>query len=162
VTDQPVTVRVGGVADVERAQPIWSAAHERRRDAPTHPAHIARFRGHFRTEGAFWVIAEQGDRLAGMALAEPALADDGAGPPIPGRCHIGAVFVNPAVWGQGVGGRVMDALLAEAERRGYQTAQLWTQAGNERALRLYEARGFRRNGREMPIDDEVVVQLERP
>jgi GNAT superfamily N-acetyltransferase len=157
-----VTVRVGNVGDVERALPIWLAAHERRRGVPLHPDHVARFHGHFQTEGAFWVIAEQGDRLAGMALAEPARADDGAGPSMPGRCHVGAVFVNPAAWGEGVGGRIVDALLAEAEQRGYRTAQLWTQVGNDRALRLYESHGFRRNGREMPIDDEMLLQLERP
>jgi ribosomal protein S18 acetylase RimI-like enzyme len=96
-----------------------------------------------------------------MALGMHALADDGAGPPIPGRCHISAVFVNPAAWGQGIGGRVVDALLAEAEHRGYRAAQLWTQTGNERALRLYQGRGFRLTGRQMPIDDEVVLHLER-
>ena len=40
-------------------------------------------------------------------------------------------------------------------------AQLWTHAGNERAQRLYERRGFGRSGREK-LDDagETIVHYE--
>jgi ribosomal protein S18 acetylase RimI-like enzyme len=161
VGEDPVTVRPGDETDIERGLRVWAAAHERRRGRPTPPAHAQRARAHFAKPDAFWVVAQRGDALAGMALGTQALADDGAGPPIPGRCHIAAVFVNPAYWGQGIGGRVIDALLDEAAERGYTTAQLWTAAGNDRALRLYERRGFAPTGRCTQLDDEQVIQLAR-
>jgi len=67
------------------------------------------------------------------------------------------VFVAPERWG--VGGRLVDALLAEA--RGYDRAQLWTQADNPGARRLYEGRGFRRSGREKDELGERILHYER-
>ena len=159
MADDPVTVRPGGRNDVERGLRVWAAAHERRRGTPPPTGHVDRVRRHFDGPDAFWVVAERGDGLAGMALAMPALADDGKGLPLPGRCHVSAVFVNPAHWNRGIGGLVVDALLAHARTRGYRAAQLWTQATNDRALRLYEHRGFVRTGREAVVDDERIVQL---
>ena len=156
----PPTVRPGTPADVEVGVGVWRAAHEQRRGVPPSPTHERRVRAHFTRPEAFWVVAEQDGRIAGMALGMQALADDGAGPPIPGRLHIAAVFVAPASWGAGIGDRLVRALLAEATARGYRTAQLWTQVGNERALRLYESLGFRRTGQEIPIDDERILKLE--
>lgn len=97
--------------------------------------------------------------VVGVAVGMPALADDGAGPPIAGHCHVSAVFVRPEWWGRRVGGRLIDAVLAEAAARGYRTAQLWTQVDNERALRLYASRGFVRSGRAKTVDGEPIVHL---
>jgi ribosomal protein S18 acetylase RimI-like enzyme len=71
------------------------------------------------------------------------------------------VFVAPQRWGRGVGGRLVDTLLAEAQERGYDRAQLWTQANNPGAQRLYEGRGFRRSGREKDEFGERIVHYER-
>ena len=157
-------VRLGGPADAAGAMRTWAAAHEARRGLPVEPEHLRRFRGHLGKPDAFLVVADDRGRIVGMALGEPALADDGAGPRLPGRCHVGAVFVEPDRWGRGLGGRLIDMLLAEGARRGYSSFQLWTQADNERALRLYAGRGFTRTGRSMVLDDERLVQLsiERP
>jgi GNAT superfamily N-acetyltransferase len=54
--------------------------------------------------------------------------------------------------GAGIGGRLLDRVLDEARRRGYVRVQLWTHAGNQRARRLYEQRGFERTGREKGDD----------
>lgn len=156
-----MTVRIGDEQDVERGVRIWVAAHERRRGSKPAAAHEARVKARFGRTDAFWVVAQRGDSMAGMALAMPALADDGAGPPLPGRCHVSAVMVNPAYWGQGIGGRIIDTLLEEATRHGYLAAQLWTQVGNDRALRLYERRGFVPTGRTDLLDDEHILQLLR-
>jgi ribosomal protein S18 acetylase RimI-like enzyme len=107
-------------------------------------------------------VARAGDTIVGMALAMQGLADDGAGSPVPGLCFISMVFVVPDRWGEGIGGRVVEAVVAEAESRGYDRAHLWTHADNRRAQRLYERHGFRRTGREI-VDDlgDRIVQYER-
>jgi GNAT superfamily N-acetyltransferase len=70
--------------------------------------------------------------------------------------------VHPAYWQQGIGAALMDRLLDEAWAREYSHAQLWTQAGNDRAQTFYERRGWARSGREK-FDDEgaVVVHYSR-
>jgi GNAT superfamily N-acetyltransferase len=96
-----------------------------------------------------------------MAVGEQALSDDGAGPPIEGLCHVSMVFVAPDRWGEGLGGRLVDALLEEVRGRGYDRAQLWTQTENVRARRLYERRGFRPSGREKDDLGERIAHFQR-
>lgn len=72
------------------------------------------------------------------------------------------VFVVPGRWGHGVGGQIVDALLAVARGRGYDRMQLWTHEDNRRAERLYVGRGFAASGRRKPDDlGEIIVHLER-
>ena len=53
------------------------------------------------------------------------------------------------------------AMLREGRARGFAHFQLWTQANNRRAQRLYEGIGFRRSGREKVDDlDELIVHYE--
>jgi GNAT superfamily N-acetyltransferase len=152
-------VRAGGPGDTAAALATWEAAQQARSGRPVTAEHRERTRRQLRRAGAFLVVADEGGQVVGMAVGMPALADDGAGPPVPGHCHVSAVFVRPDRWGGGIGGRLVDAVLAEAAARGYRTAQLWTQAHNERALRLYASRGFVRSGRSMTLDGELIVHL---
>ena len=156
------TVRRGGPADLDRAFGVWRAAEEVRRGGPASPEHGGRVRGHMQNPTAFLFVAEGQEGISGMAVGMPGLADDGAGPPVEGLCHVGAVFVAPGRWGEGLGGRLVDAVLSEARSRGYGRAQLWTHADNPRAHRLYGRRGFRRTGREKEDDlGETIVHYER-
>jgi len=111
--------------------------------------------------GAFLLLAEAAGEVVGMTLGLQGLADDGAGPPIPGLCHVSMVFVTPDRWGEGIGGRLVAALLAEARSRGYVRVQLWTQADNTAAQRLYESHRFRRTGREKDEFGERILHYER-
>jgi GNAT superfamily N-acetyltransferase len=70
-------------------------------------------------------------------------------------------FVAPERWDQGIGGRLVEAVLAEARARGYDRAQLWTQADNPGAQRLYEGRGFRCSGWEKKKFGERILHYER-
>jgi len=45
-------------------------------------------------------------------------------------------------WGEGIGGALLDSLLSEARRRGCAEVFLECRVDNERAQRLYRARGF--------------------
>jgi RimJ/RimL family protein N-acetyltransferase len=57
------------------------------------------------------------------------------------------LFVVPERWGEGIGGVILDAVLAEARRRNYSRIHLWTDEDNERSRRLYRSRGFSPTGR---------------
>jgi hypothetical protein len=89
--------------------------------------------------------AQEGPAFVGMASAEPLRGEDGA--VIPGGCFLSYLFVVPERWGEGIGGLILDAVLAEARRRHYLRIHLWTHEDNERSHRLYRRRGFSPTGR---------------
>ncbi len=157
-------IRRGVPADIDPAIDVWRAANAARRGGRPVPAeHEERVRGYVLKPDAFLLVADDGGDLVGRALGMQGLADDGAGPPVPGLLHISLVFVAPDRWGDGSGRRIVDAVLTEGRSRGYARVQLWTHADNRRAQRLYEGRGFRRSGRE--ADDDLgdrIVHYERP
>lgn len=155
-------IRHGGPADVEPAVAVWLAANSARREGlPPLPEQEARARGHVSSPGAFLLVADDAGEVVGMALGMQGLSNDGAGPPVKGLCHVSMVFVAPDYWGRGIGGRLVDALLKEAQSRDYDRAQLWTQSDNARARRLYEGRGFRASGREKEEFGDLIVHLQR-
>ena len=157
-----VVIRRGEAADVGPAVDVWVTASSARWEGQLpRPEQEARMRGRVGDPGAFLFVAEDAGEVVGMALGEQALSDDGAGPPVPGLCHVSMVFVAPERWGEGIGGRLVDALLEEARSRGYRRAQLWTQSDNARARRLYEGRGFRPSGREKEDFGELLVHYRR-
>jgi len=146
-----VQIRLGGAEDVEAAVSVYErSSNEARRlrgDRP-HPAEeIEHVRARLREPEAWFLLASDDDTVVGMAAAVPGRADDGAGPVIPGVLFLGLVFVLPGRWGEGIGGAVTDAALAEAGRRGYSRIHLWTHEDNERSHRLYRGRGFSPTGR---------------
>ena len=83
----------------------------------------------------------------GMALVSPLRGIGGAGPAIPGGAFLNLLYVLPERWGEGIGGRLLDEVLAEARRRGCTRIVLWTDEDNERSQWLYASRGFARTGR---------------
>ena len=148
-----VTLRRGGPADFEAAVAVYRRSNAvRRGGAPAPPEHEERIRTSLRKPDAFVIVADDGGAIVGMTLAMQGLAEDGAGPPIPGLCFVGMVYVLPTRWGEGIGSRLVEAVCAEARARGYDRAQLWTHADNLRAQRLYDRHGFRRAGREKDND----------
>jgi ribosomal protein S18 acetylase RimI-like enzyme len=155
-------IRHGEPADFEPAVAVWLAANSARRKGLKPGAkQAARARGHVNNPEAFLLVAEDAGDVVGMALGTQGLADDGAGPPVRGLCHVSMVFVAPDYWGIGLGGRLVDALLPEARSRGYDRVQLWTQFDNVRARRLYEGRGFVPSGREKDEFGERIVHYQR-
>jgi GNAT superfamily N-acetyltransferase len=97
--------------------------------------------------------------MVGMASAEPLRGEDGAGPEIPGGCFVNLLFVVPERWGEGIGGAILDAVLAEAKRRRYSHIHLWTHEDNERSHRLYRGRGFAPTGRTAHGEGEWVREI---
>ncbi len=158
-----VLVRRGDPSDFEPAVAVWRAASTARHGGrPVSAEHETKLRGSMRKPGAFLLVADDAGEVVGMVLGMRGLADDGTGPPDLGLCFISMVYVTPDRWGEGIGGRIVDAVLVEARSRGYERAGLWTHVDNARAQRLYEGRDFRRSGGEKEDDrGESVVHYER-
>ncbi|MBR4392717.1 MAG: GNAT family N-acetyltransferase [Oscillospiraceae bacterium] len=62
------------------------------------------------------------------------------------RCSV-AIALYKAYWGCGIGRLMMEAVLNEAKKLGYEQAELEVVAGNEPAVTLYRSLGFEVYGR---------------
>lgn len=156
-------VRVATADDAESALDVWRRATLARRGGePIAPDAERRTRASLGKPDAFGVVADDQGTIVGVGLGMQGRDDDGAGPPLPGLCHIAMVFVAPERWGAGIGRRIVAALVEAARARGYDRAQLWTQSDNARAHRLYERHGFRTSGRrKMDENGDLIVHYER-
>ena len=83
-----------------------------------------------------YVVALDGDDVVGYA----GLCD------YPDEAWVQTMAVAPSHQGQGLGARLLTALLDEAARRGQRTVSLEVRAGNDPAQRLYARHGFARTG----------------
>jgi ribosomal-protein-alanine N-acetyltransferase len=107
-----------------------------------------------RTDTRWYLVAEDaaedGDGVVGYAglIAYP------------DEAHVATIGVAPARQGQGIGAQLLDALLAEADRRS-PVVLLEVRADNELAQGLYRRRGFaeigRRRGYYQPSGADAVV-----
>ena len=64
----------------------------------------------------------------------------------PDEAFVQTIAVAPSARGQGLGDRLLTALLEEAARRGQRTVSLEVRADNVPAQRLYDRHGFTRSG----------------
>ncbi|WP_409328774.1 ribosomal protein S18-alanine N-acetyltransferase [Trujillonella humicola] len=108
-----------------------------------------------RTDTRHYLVAVDGDEVAGYAGL--IAYDDEA--------HVATIGVAGARQGEGIGALLLDALLAEADRRS-PVVLLEVRADNEVAQGLYRRRGFaemgRRRGYYQPSGtDAVVMKRER-
>jgi ribosomal-protein-alanine N-acetyltransferase len=103
-----------------------------------------------RTDTRVYLVAEEDDRIVGYAGL--IAYDDEA--------HVSTIAVATARQGEGIGARLLDALLAEADRRS-PVVILEVRADNELAQGLYRRRGFteigRRRGYYQPSGADAVV-----
>jgi GNAT superfamily N-acetyltransferase len=149
-----VLVRLGEAADIAGAVSVFERSEMgRRRDAwPGREVQVARVRARLRDPASWFFVAAEESALAGMAYAKPLRGGDGTGPVIPGSCFLGLLYVVPGRWGEGIGGALLDAVLAESKRRHYTRILLLTHQNNARSHRLYRRHGFSLTGR--TVDDK--------
>jgi GNAT superfamily N-acetyltransferase len=142
-------IRLGNAADVEAAVSVYERSSLARHEGvwPERAARVEHVRAHLRDPASWFLLAHDGRVVVGMASAEALRSQDGAGPVIPGGCFLSYLFVVPGRWGEGIGGVILDAVLAEAKRRRHSRIHLWTHEDNERSHRLYRSRGFSPTGR---------------
>ena len=145
-----ITVRTASSEDLDAVMAIWAAADATRR-RPAGPQRTARVREKL-AAGEVVLLAHYGDRPAGMALAETFVGDGG---PDPRTGHVSMVLVDPAVWGSGVGTRLVRDLQTRWPR-----LSVWTRTDNRRAQRLYLSAGFVDSGNRSTLQDgEEIMQL---
>ena len=84
----------------------------------------------------FYLVALDGEQVIGYA----GLCD------YPDEAFVQTMAVAPAAQGQGLGARLLVALLEEAERRRQRVVSLEVRADNGPAQRLYARHGFTRTG----------------
>lgn len=157
-------VRVGGARDVASAIGVWrNASTARRGGRPPTVEREAWVHSHLQEPGVLLVLAEDTGDVVGMAAGAQGLAGDGAGPPEPGRFFLSLVYVTPERWGEGIGGRLLDAILDAARAEGYDHVHLWTHRDhNDRARRLYEGHGFHWSGVEKSDEaGEHIIRYEQ-
>ena len=116
-----------------------------------------------RAETRFYLVAEfhlEGDDEEDAAPAEPVMVGYGGLIAYDDEAHVATLGVTKALQGEGVGSLLLDALLAEADRRS-PVVLLEVRADNEAAQRLYQRRGFteigRRRGYYQPSGADAVV-----
>jgi GNAT superfamily N-acetyltransferase len=82
------------------------------------------------------LVAFAGKRIVGFTLARPSSDEDSQA----GEAAVAALYVDPDVRGEGIGGALLKALLQRLSRAGFTTATVWLPAESARIRRFYEAR----------------------
>lgn len=126
------------------AMSIWRRAN-RARPRPAGDLRAARVRTKL-DHAELLMIAHYGQRPAGMLLAETFLEE---GVPDPEAGHVAMVFVDPSVWGSGVGA----ALIRHAQSLDWIRLSTWVRADNSRAQRLLSTTGFADTGTRSRLQD---------
>lgn len=96
------------------------------------------------------------DQWRAMQLYRPYAIPDAVVAAGPAHLHINLL---PRLQGQGVGQGLMDAWMGLAAAKGAQAVHLGCSAANQRALRFYDAYGFRRLPQERPDTIWMVREL---
>jgi GNAT superfamily N-acetyltransferase len=156
-----IRVRLGDTADVDAAVSVYERSNLARRQGvwPERAARVEEVRVLLREPATWFLLAEDGPSVVGMAAAQPLRGDDASGPAIPGGLFVNLLFVLPERWGEGIGGAILDGVLAEAKERECTRIHLWTHEDNERSHRLYRGRGFSPTGRIQDEEGEWMREL---
>jgi GNAT superfamily N-acetyltransferase len=113
---------------------------------------LASLPGHYAPPRGRLLLASSGNEPAGCVALRPSNA----------VCEMKRLFVRPAHQGQGLGRRLAEYVITEARAIGYSTMILDTLPSMHRAIRLYEALGFRRRSAyyDTPLHETVFMELQ--
>jgi GNAT superfamily N-acetyltransferase len=145
-----VDVQLGGPNDMAAAVSVYERSNLARRHGhwPSRSSRVAQVTAGLHDPASWFLIGRVGGEAVAMALVWPFRAHEGTGDVVPGTVFLDLIYVLPDLWGKGVGGTMLDAVINEAARGGSHRIYLWThERENERAQRLYRSRGFVRTGR---------------
>jgi ribosomal protein S18 acetylase RimI-like enzyme len=150
-----VAITRAGPERIDDFEPLWKAMHAHHRSVAGHLDAIAPFRSddeswtrrraHYErvlaAPEAFVLLAERDGRPVGYAVV--ALRGTEASLEVgPRVAELESLSVLPDERGDGLGGRLMDAVFEELRRQGVEELALAVMEGNAGALRFYERRGF--------------------
>ncbi|WGL53837.1 GNAT family N-acetyltransferase [Nocardioides sp. BP30] len=141
---------VSSTPERELAMRVWRAAnHARRRPA----GELRASRVQEKIDRAeLLLLAHYGTRPAGMLLAEQFV--DGS--PEPDTGHVSMLYVDPAVWGSGVGTKLLRSL----QEHRWDRLSAWARADNRRGQRVLLAADFAETAHRSQLQDgEEIVQF---
>ena len=139
-----IAITRAGAERIDDVEPLWHAMHRHHRSVASHLAAVAPFRSDNESwvrRRAFSERAEGDGRLVGYA----AVAVSGTEATLEVGVRVGeleSLSVLPEERGNGLGGRLMDAVFEELRRLGVEEIVLAVMEGNDDAVRFYERRGL--------------------
>jgi ribosomal protein S18 acetylase RimI-like enzyme len=150
-----IEITRAGAERIDDVEPLWHAMHGHHRAVAGHLAAVAPFRSDHESwarrrafyerllarPGSFFLLAEHDGRLVGYA----AVAVGGTEASLEVGERVGSLeslSVLPEERGQGLGGRLMDAVFEELRRLGVEEISLAVMEGNDDAGRFYERLGL--------------------
>jgi GNAT superfamily N-acetyltransferase len=89
------------------------------------------------------LVASGSQGLQGVCAIEMPSRDDDSGPQ---TAEVAALYVDPAVWGQGFGRILLETALSELDLLTWSEVTLWVFAENVRGRTFYAAAGFQPDG----------------
>ena len=148
---EQVAIRRAGPAEVDDLEPLYRALHAHHLEIAEIPlvedpdTSWQRRRDWYAEkldQGALLWIAERAGRAVGYALVELHPGPDDTWPVGKRYAELVSLSVEPGGRGQGIGGRLMDAVEDELEAAGIADLMVGVLAGNEDAVRFYTRRGL--------------------
>lgn len=149
---QQIDIRLGKPDDVNAAASVYERSNLARRhgDWTNQSARVAEVTTNLNDSASWFLLGWEDGEAVAMALIRPFRADSGKSAVVAGTLLLDLIYVLPERWGIGIGGAMLDAVIAEAARRDCPSLYLWTnELENERAQRLYRSRRFASTGRTM-------------
>lgn len=93
--------------------------------------------------GTAVVVIADHEKIHGFGHVCPSRDDDEQRPLVG---ELASIYLRPNTWGQGLGRQLIGHCLGLLTEAGNTAAMLWVLEGNARAIRFYEANGWRPNG----------------
>jgi ribosomal protein S18 acetylase RimI-like enzyme len=162
VAPSGVTFRAATSEDARDIAALWNRAHddagERRRRLPFADLLDAVFARLSDPAGRF-LLAFDGGELVGMVHAAIVTRPAGSRGRASRQMQLSMLAVDPRSWRRGLGRALVARCIELARERRCDAVRLWTDAANDRALRLYEKLGFRFGHTwKVDLDGGVAVQ----
>jgi len=149
VQSEPIALRVARASDLADVTRI-------ERESFADPWGNADFRSVLQSPQTIFLVAVDGvsEAVVGYAVALTVLDES----------EILNIAVDPSMRGRGLGGRLLDAAIADVLARGAVAAFLEVRESNAAARALYQSRGFeelsrRRGYYRTPVEDALVLRL---
>jgi uncharacterized protein (DUF952 family)/ribosomal protein S18 acetylase RimI-like enzyme len=156
-------VRAIRLADADAYVTLAEEAHRHRQDGDLAAEQLETVARLWDDDTIGGLVYEEDGRLAAGLVWTAARLDRGRGRGVAHTALLAEVATAPQAWGRGLASLLLHHALVELVPLGYDTVELWTQADNLRARRMYERHGWARTSSLPGIgrDGSTLVQYQR-